>query len=189
MDPGILQKYDDLDEAPQIFRDKLSEAEQQVYLKLTMKEIEDFHEIFDHFDTGGNGTIDEGEISLVMQGLGQNPTPEKIKEMINEIDYDNDGEVDFHEFICLMVKTLVEADKAEEELVQVFRQFDRNADGVIDAYDLQMQFRDLGFECDQDKAHNMINFFDRDADGQINFAEFVQIMMYDTEDPDIQDYD
>ena len=67
-----------------------------------------------------------------MQGLGENPTPEVIDELIKEIDYDDDGEVDFNEFICLMVKTLNKAEKAEEELVTVFGQFDKNGDGEID---------------------------------------------------------
>ena len=71
-----------------------------------------------------------------MQGLGENPTPEVIDELIKEIDYDDDGEVDFNEFICLMVKTLNKAEKAEEELVTVFKCFDKSNTGEIIPEDL-----------------------------------------------------
>ena len=81
----------------------------------------EYKEIFDIFDETGDGTISNDEIGKVMQGLGENPTPERIDELIREIDYNDDGEVDFDEFVCLMVKTLNESDKAEEELVEVFK--------------------------------------------------------------------
>ena len=122
-----------------------------------------------------------------MQGLGENQTPEQLDELIKEIDYDDDGEVDFDEFVCLMVKTLNEADKAQEELVQVFNKFDINCDGEIDTHDLQYALQDLGYECDFEEAGDMIHCFDKDEDGSINFAEFVQLMMYDTTDRTLYD--
>ena len=83
-----------------------------------------------------------------MQGLGESPTPERIDELIKDIDFDDDGEVDFDEFVCLMVKTLYEADKAEEELVCVFQKFDKNCDGEIDPGDLMIALTELGYDCD-----------------------------------------
>ena len=34
-----------------------------------------------------------------MRSIGQNPSDEEIMAMINEVDSDNDGEVDFEEFM------------------------------------------------------------------------------------------
>ena len=176
-----------MEEAPDIFREKLNEEECIVYLKLTQETIQAYREIFDIFDETGDGTISNDEIGKVMQGLGENPSPEQIEALIKEIDYNSDGEVDFEEFVCLMVKTLNEADKAEEEIVTVFKRFDKNGDGEIDAQDLQAVFNELGYECDQEEARDMIHFFDRDEDNSINFAEFVQLMMYDTMDQTLFD--
>ena len=147
---------------------------------LSQDTIEEYKEIFDIFDETGDGTISNDEIGKVMQGLGESPTPERIDELIREIDYDDDGEVDFDEFVCLMIKTLNEADKAEEELVMVFNSFDKDGDGEIKPADLQLTFNELGYDCDQDEARDMLHFFDKDQDGSINFAEFVDLMMYDT---------
>ena len=149
---------------------------------MTADTIQEYKEIFDIFDETGDGTISNEEIGKVMQGLGENPTPERIDELIREIDYNSDGEVDFNEFVCLMVKTLNEADKAEEELVEVFKRFDKDGDGEITWQDLQAVFTELGYDCEEEESRDMIHFFDRDDDGSINFAEFVSIMMYDTMD-------
>ena len=100
-----------------------------------------------------------------MQGLGETPTEEKINDLIQQIDYDGDGVVDFDEFVCLMVKTLYEADKAEEELVTVFKKFDKDGNGEITPIDLMESFRELGYDCDEKEATDMIHFFDKDKDG------------------------
>ena len=61
-----------------------------------------------------------------MTGLGETITKERIDSLIKEIDYDLDSNVDFQEFLCLMVKTLATADQQEEELVTVFNRFDKD---------------------------------------------------------------
>ena len=71
--------------------------------------------------------------------LGENPSPEDINKMVAEIDYNNDGLVDFNEFTCLMVKQMKHVDDTlEEELETVFKRFDKDGNGVIDAADLQL---------------------------------------------------
>ena len=78
----------------------------ELYLKLEEKTIDEYREIFNIFDETGDGTISNDEIGKVMEGLGERLEPEDIDALIAEIDYDNDGEVDFDEFVCLMVKTI-----------------------------------------------------------------------------------
>ena len=135
-----------------IFREKLSDEERALYRNLSREQINEYKEIFDIFDAAGDGTINNDEIGKVMQGLGESPTPERIDELIAMIDYDGDGEVDFDEFVCLMVKTLYDADKAEEELVEVFRKFDKNGDNVINPQDLMVAFHELGYACEEEEA-------------------------------------
>ena len=96
----------DPNEVGQIFKDKLSPEQLELYLKLEEKTIDEYREIFNIFDETGDGTISNDEIGKVMEGLGERLEPEEIDALIAEIDYDNDGEVDFDEFVCLMVKTI-----------------------------------------------------------------------------------
>ena len=98
--------------------------------------LADYREIFDLFDEDGNGTISNAKITKVMNFLGENPSTSQVSQLIAEVDHNEDGEVDFNEFVCLMVKHLVRTDNAEEELVTVFKRFDRDHDGEISADDL-----------------------------------------------------
>ena len=71
---------------------------------------------------------------------------EDIDKLMSEIDYNRDGVVDFNEFQVLMIKTMVSVDQSEEELVTVFKKFDKNGDDQIDANDLAAMFQELGYE-------------------------------------------
>ena len=49
-----------------------------------------------------------------MRSLGQNPKEEELKDMINEIDKDGNGTIDFEEFLIMMSKKMKENDSDEE---------------------------------------------------------------------------
>ena len=49
-----------------------------------------------------------------MRSLGQNPKEEELRDMINEIDEDGNGTVDFEEFLIMMSKKLKDHDSEEE---------------------------------------------------------------------------
>ena len=94
--------------------------------------------------------------------------------------------VDFQEFLCLMIKFLFEADQGEEELVTVFKRFDKDGDGEISSEDLRAMMNELGYDVDVQEAQDMVMFFDNNDDQRINFEEFVQLMMYDTMDDTVE---
>ena len=78
------------------------------------------------------GTITTKELGTVMRSLGQNPTEAELHDMINEVDADGNGTIDFAEFLSLMSRKMKDAD-SEEELMEAFKVFDRNGDGSISA--------------------------------------------------------
>ena len=97
--------------------------------------------------------------------------------MVNEIDENNDGEIDFEEFLLLMVKQMIKVEEREEELVEVFNKFDIGGDGQIDAHDLAHRFSVLKLPMSIDECEQILRQHDLDGDGSINFIEFVRIMM------------
>ena len=147
--------------------------------------IIDYKSVFDIFDDDESGAISRYEIAKVMSALGEQATPAKIDELVEAVDFDHNQHIDFNEFICLMVKKLTEGNDAEEELVTVYKRFDKDGDGEIGLDDLTQMMNELGHNMDQEEARDLIFCMDKDEDGQINFLEFVQTMMYDTLDTEL----
>ena len=96
--------------------------------------------------------------------------------MIKEVDTDGNQEVDFDEFCGLMIKKLNE-NEPEEELVEVFRIFDKDGDDKIDAQDLRIIFQELGEDVTEEDCTIMIDEHDNDGDEALDFDEFVNLMM------------
>ena len=62
-----------------------------------------------------------------------------------------------------------------------------DGNGDIDARDLEAVLNEMGYGIDLQEAQDMINFFDKDGDGSISFAEFIRVIMYDTTDSSLFD--
>ena len=72
----------------------------------------------------------------MMRSLGQNPTEAELQDMINEVDADGNGTIDFPEFCTLMARKMKDTD-SEEELKEAFRVFDKDGNGFISAAELR----------------------------------------------------
>jgi len=68
----------------------------------------EFKEAFALFDKNGDGAIDAKELGGLMKKLGLTPTDAELQDMINEIDYDGNGTIDFDEFLSLIAKKMKE---------------------------------------------------------------------------------
>ncbi|KAJ0238974.1 EF-hand domain-containing protein [Hirschfeldia incana] len=118
------------------------------------------------------------DLGTVMRSLGQNPTEAELQDMINEVDPDGNGTIDFPEFLNLMArKTKETRDSEEEELREAFRVFDKDQDGFISAADLRHEMLSLVEDLTEEEVDEKIREADVDGDGQINYEEFVKIMM------------
>ena len=97
---------------------------------LSEEKIAEFRAAFELFDKDRDGKITTKELGTVMRNLGQNPTEAELQEMINEVDLDANGTIDFKEFLGLMVRKMKDTD-TEEELLEAFKVFDRDGNGLI----------------------------------------------------------
>ncbi len=62
------------------------------------------------FDKDGKGEISAKELITVLRALGNNPTEEELEIMIEEVDEDKSGTIDFSEFLEMMARKLNQID-------------------------------------------------------------------------------
>ena len=128
------------------------------------------------FDKDGDGTITTRELGTVMRSLGQNPTTHELQDMVNEADADGTGTIDFPEFLTMMARQMMDA-SAETELKETFKMFDTSGNGFVSASELRHVMTNLGEKLTDEEVDEMIREADWDGDGQINYEEFVKMMM------------
>ena len=54
-------------------------------------------------DTEGNGFISAAELRHIMTNLGEKLTDEEVDEMIRDADIDGDGQINYEEFVKVMM--------------------------------------------------------------------------------------
>uniref|UniRef100_A0A7N0V286 EF-hand domain-containing protein n=1 Tax=Kalanchoe fedtschenkoi TaxID=63787 RepID=A0A7N0V286_KALFE len=63
-----------------------------------------------------------------------------------------------------------------QEIKEAFELFDTDGSGTIDAKELNVAMRALGFEMTEEQINQMIADVDKDGSGAIDFDEFVHMM-------------
>jgi hypothetical protein len=61
-----------------------------------------FQTEFQNMDLDGSGAVDEAELGMILENLGENITASRLKGLIKEIDKDGSGEVEFEEFVVML---------------------------------------------------------------------------------------
>ncbi|EFJ32870.1 hypothetical protein SELMODRAFT_83841 [Selaginella moellendorffii] len=135
----------------------------------------EFKEAFSLFDKDGDGCITTSELAVVMRSLGQNPSEQELREMIEEVDVDGNGTIDFQEFLNLMARKMKDTD-TEEELKEAFKVFDKDRNGLISCAELRDVMINLGEKLTDEEVEEMIREADMDGDGHVNYDEFVKMM-------------
>lgn len=146
---------------------------------LSDDEVEELRQAFDLFDTDGGGTIDPKELRAAMRSLGLETKNQTVYQMIQDIDKDAKGEIDFDEFMELMTSKLAGSD-TEEDVQKIFELFDDDQTGFITLHNLKRVANELGERMNDAELLEMIERADLDQDGQISSKEFFRIMTYKT---------
>ena len=101
-----------------------------------------------------------------MRSLGQNPTEAELQDMINEVDADGNGTIDFPEFLTMMARKMKDTD-SEEEIKEAFKVFDKDGNGYISAAELRHVMTNLGafvFSLRMNQVRILIVIYRRKAD-------------------------
>jgi Ca2+-binding EF-hand superfamily protein len=134
--------------------------------------VEKLWEAFGVFDADGSGAISVDELGGVMMSLGQNVTPTQLRQLIEEVDIDRSGSIDFEEFKALMISR--QGDRSSR-LKLAFDVFDQDGSGRITADEMRSVMHQ--FELTDTELDEMLKEVDVDGDGSIGFEEFCALVI------------
>uniref|UniRef100_A0A8R1XVH7 EF-hand domain-containing protein n=1 Tax=Onchocerca volvulus TaxID=6282 RepID=A0A8R1XVH7_ONCVO len=134
-------------------------------------EEEDLRGIFKEFDLNGDGYIQKDELNAVMVKMGQCPTDDELNAMFSAADTDQDGNIDFDEFLSIAY-----ANPLSLSLKAIFDELDGDGDGCITRSELRTAFQRMGHTLTDGDIKAIYNQIDINRDGKINFNEFCQMM-------------
>ncbi|RDW68546.1 hypothetical protein BP5796_09203 [Coleophoma crateriformis] len=142
----------------------------------TEQEILAYRQAFSLFDTNGDGSISINELSSVMKSLGQNASDEEIEDMINEVDQDRNGTIDFEEFVKMMTAPTKDVD-FEAEMRSAFKVFDHDGSGTISKEEILRVMTSFGENLSEEELNSMLQEVDKNGDGTIDYDEFVNFIV------------
>jgi len=142
---------------------------------LSEEQIGLFKDQFDMYDADHDGSVNTKEVGQILKSLGKNPTEGELVELVNYVDQDGTGMLDFPEFLSMMRKCTDDAN-SEEEMQEAFRVFDRDGNGYVTEKELRLIMMNLGEKLSDEEIDEMIQCADVDGDGQINYEEFINLM-------------
>ena len=132
-------------------------------------------EAFELFDTDNDGQITIDEIKSFFDNIGDELNRGEIQDMINEVDVDGNGTITFDAFRGLIDRKL-RNEKVEEEIIETFKKFDKDNDGLISANDIYELMKMFGQGITKPEAEEMVKNVDLDGDGFVNYQEFVKML-------------
>ena len=135
-------------------------------------------ETFGMFDKNADGEITVDELSKFFENMGDKLNKGEIQDMINEVDLEGNGSITFEGFKGLMDRKLRD-DDIEEEIIETFKKFDQDNNGLIGPEDVFNLLQSFGQDITINEAEEMIRNVDLDGDGFVNYQEFVKMLFTD----------
>ena len=145
-------------------------------LTLTGKEFEAIRDDFVAADKDGDGILEKSEVQEYIHADNQDKTDILIRLM----DLDQDGVIEFHEFLEVVACIVHRKGISDAKLKQIFKSMDKDGNGLLDA-DEMIQFFDMMHEHiliphlpSHERLVELINSLDKNSDGKVDLNKFVE---------------
>ena len=137
------------------------------------EEFKEFEQQFINIAGNLKTSIDKNMLGLLTKNLGQNYRQEELERLMEEVDEDGNGKIEFEEFVMAMEN---KSKEDEYTIKQAFAILDRNDTGYITPNDLRHAMICLGEIYSLEEITEMLSLVDEDQDGVINFQEFNKLV-------------
>ena len=154
----------------------MNENESNVESVISEETKADYTDAFNMFDTNHDGTIDSHKIGEIMRKLGKYPSDKELQQIIQNVAKSGSNKIGFDDFVDFMEQKNKETDP-EIEIINTFRIFDTENNGLISKEELFYIIRTFGETLSDEEIEEIITEADVDGDGYINYEEFVRMMI------------
>jgi Ca2+-binding EF-hand superfamily protein len=135
----------------------------------------DIKSAFEIFDSDADGYLNASEVGHVLRMLGCNPTNKEAEDMAYQCQ--DPAHISFQEVQQMAMQCSRPNSNCESELMEAFRVFDRDENGLIMENELRVIFTTLGEACSLEEINALLAQAKVDEAGRINYKEFIKIMM------------
>ncbi|KAF5469232.1 hypothetical protein F2P56_013321 [Juglans regia] len=140
-------------------------------------QLKQLKDIFARFDMDSDGSLTILELAALLRSIGLKPTGDQIHVLLANIDSNGNGFVEFDELVNAILPDMNEEVLInQEQLLEVFRSFDRDGNGYITAAELAGSMAKMGQPLTYRELTEMIQEADVNGDGVISFHEFAAVM-------------
>lgn len=155
-----------------------------------LEDLKVARKLYDSMDTEGRGYIETTSLAPLFRTMGMKITEDDLKAIVEEIDVDKSGTIEWAEFLYLVDKYggvrnwSIESQFTEEKLHQlrnVFDYFDADGSGDIDTAELREVMRKFGLNPTKKELYHMIEEVDADGSGTIDWYEFLFLLSKSTD--------
>ncbi|EKX42310.1 hypothetical protein GUITHDRAFT_164139 [Guillardia theta CCMP2712] len=138
------------------------------------------HKKFRFFDADNSGFLSKEEFEAGLKKLGYKTNSKKLDYIMSELDMDNDGRVEFVEFMRPTAKKYKEERELEKgaDTDRAMEHFDKNFDGRISSEEFYLglsHLKRLDNIRKDDYKDFFVNYADLDGDGYLTYEELDSI--------------
>uniref|UniRef100_A0A7S3NNZ0 EF-hand domain-containing protein n=1 Tax=Aureoumbra lagunensis TaxID=44058 RepID=A0A7S3NNZ0_9STRA len=150
-------------------------------------------QIFLDMDDNGSGKVNRKELRRGLERIGLDLTSSELNRVLDELDRNGDGRCSFSEFETFFhnsmdedriteiqaiirneVRRLANSSRGIPSLRLAFAAFDKNDSGHISRRELRNELEKLGIELSSRDIDAVLDRFDLDGDGKIDYREFAR---------------
>ncbi|KAF9932464.1 hypothetical protein FBU30_008167 [Linnemannia zychae] len=136
--------------------------------QLTESQLDELRDVFILSDKDEDGIITTKELNMTLRFLGHNLTEVELRDMVNEVDADGSGKIDFSMFVMMMTNKM----KKKEDCKIL------DKDSCISATEPHQPFTNFGNDLLTDtEIDELIRETIVNNDDQANYDEFVRLLM------------
>ncbi len=109
-----------------------------------------------------------------MKALHIKVDEKELQVLLNQMDVNGSGEIDFDEFKATMGKSYFRR-HSKQELEVAFKRYDADGNGFLTVDEFQSVMSNMGRCMSRNEVRSMIQSFDSNNDGKISFNEFTKL--------------